>query len=88
LCFSKCRSLATVTFELGSNATSVHDSAFLFCLSLSSIFIPLSLRSVLWKYQRLLKVIGTDRDPVGSRDDQRSPSDHRETATAKTGTKE
>jgi hypothetical protein len=41
-CFSGCESLSTVTFESGSQLSSIAQSAFSFCSSLSSIFVPSS----------------------------------------------
>jgi hypothetical protein len=48
-CFSECKSLSTVTFESGSQLSSIAESAFWYCSSLSSIFIPSSVE-MLGKY--------------------------------------
>jgi hypothetical protein len=41
-CFYECESIAAVTFESGSQLSSIAESAFWGCSSLSSIFIPSS----------------------------------------------
>jgi hypothetical protein len=45
-CFYGCKSLSTVTFESGSQLSSIAQSAFWKCSSLSSIFIPSSVESL------------------------------------------
>jgi hypothetical protein len=45
-CFSGCQSLSTVTFESGSNLSSIEDFAFNCCSSLSSICIPSSVETL------------------------------------------
>jgi hypothetical protein len=55
-CFSGCKSLSTVTFESGSHLSSIAKSAFQYCSSLSSIFSPSSLQTILADYQALLKL--------------------------------
>jgi hypothetical protein len=45
-CFNGCKSLSTVTYESGSQLSSIAESAFRDCSSLSSIFIPSSVRMV------------------------------------------
>jgi hypothetical protein len=55
-CFHGCKSLSTVTFECGSKLSSIAESAFPRCSSLSSICCPSSLQTILAKYQALLKL--------------------------------
>jgi hypothetical protein len=43
MCFSVCKSLSMVTFESDSQLSSIAESAFMYCSSLSSFFIPSTL---------------------------------------------
>jgi hypothetical protein len=53
-CFCKCKSLSTVTFKSHSQLSSIGESVFSICSSLSSICIPSSLQTVLKEYRALL----------------------------------
>jgi hypothetical protein len=55
-CFNGCESLSTVTFESGSQLSSIAESAFRYCFSLSSICCPSYLQTILARYQALLKL--------------------------------
>jgi hypothetical protein len=55
-CFSGCESLSTVTFESGSQLSSIAEDAFCCCSSLSSIYCPSSLQTILTDYQAVLKL--------------------------------
>jgi hypothetical protein len=56
-CFVGCQSLSTITFESGSQLSSLSEYAFWSCLSLSSIFCPSSLQTILADYQAVLKLL-------------------------------
>jgi hypothetical protein len=55
-CFDQCKSLSIIKFESGSQLSSIPESAFWDCSSLSSICCPSSLQTLLARYQTLLKL--------------------------------
>jgi hypothetical protein len=59
-CFSRCESLATVTFEPGSQLRTVEPGVFADCSLLSSIWIPASIETTMKEYRGFVKVIGRD----------------------------